>query len=77
MTGATGMLVGASSGTVHADLPDDLAHCIRAGLDPDQNPVPSPIASPTVESVSARLPWPIAFGEVTPLPAASPTTCRQ
>lgn len=64
------MLVRAGGGAVHADLPDDLAHRIRAGLRLRQNPVPRAIAPPAGEPVSAGLPRPVAFGQITPLRAA-------
>jgi hypothetical protein len=60
------MVMGAGGGTIDADLPDHLAHRIRSGLHMGEQPVPGAVASPAIESISARLPRPVALGQIPP-----------
>jgi hypothetical protein len=65
-TCASGVLVGAGDGAVHAHLPLHLAHrigfCLRVG----QQAIPGAVAPPTHETVVASLPRAVAGWQVAP-----------
>src|SRR4029453_1021091 len=64
--GASGVLVGAGDGGVHADLPGDQPLGVGLSLQGGEDPLPAAVTLPAPKQPIPRLPWAVAGGYVPP-----------